>query len=116
MRAAQVVQARIEWGEGKAERDEGEEGCVVYRMPESRRAFCRIVSLTAAKTRRICVGHGTRLEKEGKRGEMETHVGSICRLGEMRVDGESCPVELCEAPEDVLGSLVDVGSTWTRRS
>lgn len=38
-----------------------------------------------------------------------THVGGIGGLSEMRVNTQSRPVGLREAPENVFGSFVDVG-------
>ena len=39
-----------------------------------------------------------------------THVGGIGSLGQMGIDAQSRAVGLGESPENVLGSLVDVGS------
>ena len=78
-----------------------------YRIPESLSAFCRIVSLTAAKTRRIllvsvaCV----KLDRHVSDRERPIWLGIVNIL---RVEIQMSSVNLVESPQQVLGSFVDI--------
>lgn len=78
-----------------------------YRIPESFNAFCRIVSFTAAKTRRIfdvsvaCV----RLRRISTVGRQETE-----DIDSLRVKIEMRSVDLVEPPEQILRGTIHVVS------
>lgn len=77
-----------------------------HRMPESLRALLRIVSLTAANTKRMfdvsvaCVKLGSICQQLITWGNT-----SICLL---RIQVEVRSIYLIEPPEQILGRLVDI--------
>jgi hypothetical protein len=79
-----------------------------YKMPESFRAFWRMVSLTAAKTSRIfdvsvaCV----RLKEVS-----ESALEMIRRKDSLRVEVQMCSVHLIKAPQQILRRSIDVVAT-----
>ena len=76
-------------------------------MPESFRAFCRMVSLTAAKTKRILVVSVAWVRLTfGKQRDQKRDAGSV-----LRVEVEICTVDLIESPEQVLGRSVHIIAT-----
>ena len=49
-----------------------------------------------------------------RREKGATYVGSIGSLSQMWIHTQSRPIRLCESPQDVFRSLVNIGTTYER--
>lgn len=79
---------------------------LVYRMPESRSAFVRMVSFTAAKTSRIFVVSVAWVR-------LRPHIRICCYCGQdgrdlLWVEIQWHSIDLVKAPEQVFGCAIDV--------
>lgn len=80
-------------------------------MPESLSAFCKMVSLTAAKTNRMfdvsvaCV-------RLGYVSQCESPRRGLCLLG---VQIQVCTIDLVESPQEILRCSIDIVATGVVR-
>ena len=80
-----------------------------HRMPESFRAFCKMVSLTAAKTSRMLVVSVAWVRLKGRISSR--HSGDPVTKNLLRVEIQMCPIHLIESPQEILGSTINVVAT-----
>jgi hypothetical protein len=113
-----MYSVRTEVGIVYKSRDEKQEttrsraGGRFQRIPESLSALFKMVSFTAANTRRMldvsvaCVRLEGQLSDYMFQNQIRAGEGNI-----LRIEVEMCPIDLIKPPKQVLRRLVDVGAT-----
>ena len=83
-----------------------------HRIPESRNAFCSIVSLTAANTKRMLPVSVAWVKLKHRYKSVKALFKSRRQnFNSLRVDAQPRPIELRKSPQNVLGSFIDVRSS-----
>jgi hypothetical protein len=77
-----------------------------YKIPESLRAFCRIVSLTAANTRRIFDVSVACVKLQWLEGRLTNKEDRVL----LRIEVQVCSIDLIESPQQVLCCSIDIVS------